>query len=179
MKAFGHLTKALLQCSTNLATPLRPRAIAEVVGEGRVFGWTNHCRATGCANSWPKPTAAAQRQHGGEWLWLFTRHWLAALMLERRSHVVGEAIFQGFGGVCLAPVSGFELLAVCVGLDEGYDSRPSKTQSHPRPIHEIGFVRRIQSWSGEIPDRVGQGCLRGGFNFGRVSRIGCARAVRF
>ena len=86
--------KTLLELESD--TPLRPRAIAEAVweeaslwlGEPLPRRWLRELIAE--ANSVYANNARFRRKlraegdSGREWLWLFTRHWLAALMHERR-----------------------------------------------------------------------------------------------
>ena len=82
-----------------LDTPLRPRAVAEAVwGEASVWleqplprRWLRELIAEAntiyANNPRFRRKLRANGDSGREWLWVFTRHWLAALIHERRPHL--------------------------------------------------------------------------------------------
>ncbi len=82
-----------------LDTPLRPRAVAEdVLEEASVWldeplprRWLRELIAEAntvyAHNERFRRTLRAKGNTGRAWLWIFTRHWLAALMYERRPHL--------------------------------------------------------------------------------------------
>lgn len=82
-----------------LDTPLRPRAVAEAVleeasvwlGEPLPRRWVRELTARASTvyahNERFRRKLRGGRNSGRDWLWVFTRHWLAALIRERREHL--------------------------------------------------------------------------------------------
>jgi hypothetical protein len=82
-----------------LHTPLRPRAVAEAVWE-EASVWLNEplphrwlreliaeANTIYANNPRFRRKLRGNGDTGREWLWMFTRHWLAALLHERRPHL--------------------------------------------------------------------------------------------
>jgi hypothetical protein len=132
-------------------TPLRPRAVAEGVweeaslwlGEPLPRRWLRELIAEAntvyAHNARFRRRLRANSDAGREHLWMFARHWLAALMQERRPHLYARLPREFSNGEPLSATP-----AVC-GHPARQLRRPVQRQSRRVPVREYAWAAAAHS----------------------------------